>query len=914
MNKILKTITTALFFITTIASAQIDVDYMSNGLASPNWRDPKASSGVLPTLNNNTGDARVSVADTTVYVWNGSAWVASGGGSGSFCSLTGCTMTGTLTLDPTDQVNPNDAATIGQLTAFVAGAAWKSPGADLATTGNITLSGEQTIDGTLTAASRVLVKAQTAQDENGIYVSGAGAWVRSTDADASGELNAAAITVIGGSTLAGSSWVQITPNPTVGVSNIIFAPFGISYTAGAGLALTGNAFSIATGGIVNSMVNAAAAIDGTKISPDFGAQNVVTTGTGSFKSLSTLPSASNLGFLNLGADVTVPAGATAAGDIKIFATTAGFGGFGMKTFGGQGIEFELDQVNTQYSKIIIQDEASIIMANVPAVVGAGIVVTDGATLTSRSIDFSIDAGASVLPYANGGSNTGAAFTQGSMIFAGASSFEQDNANFFIDNASNFVGIRSVAAPVSALTIGAFPALATYPSIFNDGALTLSLSDNNGDSVVAAFENTNSIGAANIILANRPAAFTQGGTNLGGILFEGSNDAAGATTAVGAWIKAINSGTWSATSSPAHLQFETTPINTTTPVGRMRIFTTGAITMGSVITSTLGTLGVTSLSASNVGIISKGVAAQTGDLYEGVDSTGALMFRVAANGSTQGVDLRTIGTGGAGFLQLRQQTSDPSAVTNTALLYTNSAGLFTVRQGIGSNFPFSLTNSALSAARVYTLPDAAGTLGLVPSTGFVKSSGTALTSVTSIDLAADVGVSITPMANGGSGVATIAAGTVTSNGSVLSSKVDVTVKTNATQTVSTTTPTALTQLTQSLVAGTYKFSGVLVFQSTSATVGVGFKLGVGTATVSETYAKFQVGQGANGVSHDFEYDQIAIGTNSTTASVAAANTDALAYVSGTFTVTSGGTVNIEMRSETGTAVSIRSGSYVTFEAI
>ena len=50
-----------------------------------------------------------------------------------------------------------------------------------ATTGSVTLSGEQTIDGALTSASRVLVKDQAAQAQNGIYVTGAGAWARSTD-------------------------------------------------------------------------------------------------------------------------------------------------------------------------------------------------------------------------------------------------------------------------------------------------------------------------------------------------------------------------------------------------------------------------------------------------------------------------------------------------------------------------------------------------------------------------------------------------------------------------------------------------------------------------------------------------------------------------------------------------------------
>ena len=59
-----------------------------------------------------------------------------------------------------------------------------------ATTGAITLSGEQTIDGVLTSASRVLVKNQVDLTENGIYVSAAGAWTRSSDADDDADLSA----------------------------------------------------------------------------------------------------------------------------------------------------------------------------------------------------------------------------------------------------------------------------------------------------------------------------------------------------------------------------------------------------------------------------------------------------------------------------------------------------------------------------------------------------------------------------------------------------------------------------------------------------------------------------------------------------------------------------------------------------
>jgi phage-related tail fiber protein len=64
----------------------------------------------------------------------------------------------------------------------------KSP-AQVATTGaNITLSGEQTIDGVLTSASRVLVKDQNTASQNGLYTTGSGAWIRALDFNANGQV------------------------------------------------------------------------------------------------------------------------------------------------------------------------------------------------------------------------------------------------------------------------------------------------------------------------------------------------------------------------------------------------------------------------------------------------------------------------------------------------------------------------------------------------------------------------------------------------------------------------------------------------------------------------------------------------------------------------------------------------------
>jgi hypothetical protein len=153
--------------------------------------------------------------------------------------------TDTAFASPTDGNVYTGLAIYTFVTNLVAGNAYKVAVAT-ATSANITLSGEQTINGVTTSASRVLVKNQTTQSQNGIYVSAAGAWTRATDADAASELIAATTYVTSG-TIAGSVWTQSTPAPiTVGTTALVFNQSGGvgTYTAGAMLGVSANQFSV----------------------------------------------------------------------------------------------------------------------------------------------------------------------------------------------------------------------------------------------------------------------------------------------------------------------------------------------------------------------------------------------------------------------------------------------------------------------------------------------------------------------------------------------------------------------------------------------------------------------------------------------------------------------------------------------
>ena len=109
-----------------------------------------------------------------------------------------------------------------RLAGLVGNVAIKAP-CDVATTANITLNGEQTIDGIVTSASRVLVKNQTSSINNGIYISDSGAWQRTNDFDGVRDVAQGTLVLVNGGTAGAGFWyVSTTGNPTPGTDAISF--------------------------------------------------------------------------------------------------------------------------------------------------------------------------------------------------------------------------------------------------------------------------------------------------------------------------------------------------------------------------------------------------------------------------------------------------------------------------------------------------------------------------------------------------------------------------------------------------------------------------------------------------------------------------------------------------------------------
>lgn len=151
-----------------------------------------------------------------------------------------------------DPTSDQDAATKYYVDSVAQGLDVKAS-VKAATTANITLSGAQTIDGvSIVAGDRVLVKNQTASQNNGIYVAASGAWARSSDADTWAELVSAYTFVEEGSTYADTGWVcTVNAGGTLGTTPITWSQFSGAgtYVAGTGLTLAGNTFSITNTGV-----------------------------------------------------------------------------------------------------------------------------------------------------------------------------------------------------------------------------------------------------------------------------------------------------------------------------------------------------------------------------------------------------------------------------------------------------------------------------------------------------------------------------------------------------------------------------------------------------------------------------------------------------------------------------------------
>jgi len=245
------------------------------GYLYANGAGAATASTTIPTtaLSGTISNAQLENSSITI----GTTGISLGSTALTLAGLTSVTVT-------QDPVSALQLATKQYVDNIASGLSTKAP-VYVATTANITLSGEQTIDGFLTSSSRVLVKNQTTQSQNGIYVSSSGAWSRSSDANTWNQLVSAYVFVEVGTTQADTSWVcTVDPGGTLGTTPVTWVQFSGAgtYTAGTGLTLTGTQFSITNTAVTagsytlgNFTVNAQGQLTAASSTSTTGSGNVV---------------------------------------------------------------------------------------------------------------------------------------------------------------------------------------------------------------------------------------------------------------------------------------------------------------------------------------------------------------------------------------------------------------------------------------------------------------------------------------------------------------------------------------------------------------------------------------------------------------------------------------------------------------
>lgn len=159
-----------------------------------------------------------------------------------------------------DPTGAQDAATKAYVDSAVEGVAWKDS-VRVSTQGNTNVASPgAAIDGiTMVANDRVLVRAQTAGAENGIYIwnGAAVAMTRALDMNVAAEVEQAITTVEEG-TNAGSSYRQSVVNVTLGTTALSWSVFGSS--AGAASTSSAGIVQLATQAETDTGTDAAKAV------------------------------------------------------------------------------------------------------------------------------------------------------------------------------------------------------------------------------------------------------------------------------------------------------------------------------------------------------------------------------------------------------------------------------------------------------------------------------------------------------------------------------------------------------------------------------------------------------------------------------------------------------------------------------
>lgn len=242
------TIPSSATLVTTGDTGSVTSTMIANGTIVN--EDINSSAAIDDTkLNTISTAGKVSNSATTATSSNTSSTIVARNSSGDFSAGT---ISATMVSISGTTSNATDVATKSYVDSAIEGLDVKESVlvATTSSDGDISLSGlSTTIDGyTLSGGERVLVKNQTTQSQNGIYIAASGSWSRASDAAQNGELDGGTFVWVElGTTNADTGWVVTSDGTiTIGSSAITWVQFSGTgqITAGTGLTKTGNTLSV----------------------------------------------------------------------------------------------------------------------------------------------------------------------------------------------------------------------------------------------------------------------------------------------------------------------------------------------------------------------------------------------------------------------------------------------------------------------------------------------------------------------------------------------------------------------------------------------------------------------------------------------------------------------------------------------
>jgi hypothetical protein len=606
-------------------------------------------------------------------------------------------------------INANDTTNKQYVDNLIAGLSWKSQVVAASTTNipanynngmsgigaTLTNNSVQTvfsIDGyTPNINERVLIKNQTTQLQNGIYVvtdvgSISTNWIltRSTDADVSADFNNATVLVTSGLTQSNTAWTQNQSNPIIGIDNIVFVLFSSTgYTAGTGLLLTGSVFSL------KSPVNANLGGTGTTTNPTSGQILVGTssntyvpytlaTGTG----ISTTTGSGTLQINNTGV-TAFSAGTTGLTPAVTSTGSVVLGGTLLATNGGTGQSIyaigNLLYANstTTLAKLTIGTSGNVLLSNGTVPVWGQVSLTAGVT--------------GILPINRGGTGTGTSPTSGQLL---------------IGNASSGYNLSTLTGTTNQINV-----------TNGSGSITLSTPQNIATTSSVTFANVTVSSLLGSFIYNSSGLLASTGATNGQLLIGRTGNTPVASTLTAGTGIGITNGSGSITIANSGVTSFSAGTTGLTP----NVTSTGAITLAGTLAATSGGTGFSSYTA---GGILCAATSSTLTTVNDVATGSALLSAGVGNIPTWGkVNLTTTISG---ILPIANGgTNSSTALNNNRIMISSSGSIIE-----GS----ALTNGQVLIGRTGNTPIAgnitAGTgINVINGTGTITIGNTGVTSIT-----------------------------------------------------------------------------------------------------------------------------------------------------------------------------------------